>query len=108
MDFFKDRIFVFTPQGDVIDLPEDSCPIDLAYAIHTDIGNHASSAKVNGKIAALSMKLKNGDIVEITTKKDAQPLSKWLTYAKTTLAQRHIKTQAPENSILSRLKFFRN
>ena len=91
MDFFKDRIFVFTPKSDVIDLPEDSSPIDFAYAIHTDLGDHASAVKVNGKMVPISTKLKNGDIVEIATKKDSHPTSKWLSYAKTTLAQRHIQ-----------------
>ncbi len=91
MDFFKDRVFVFTPEGDVMDLPEESSPIDFAYAIHSDIGDHVSGADVNGKFISLNTKLKNGDIVEIKTKKGNHPSSKWLEYAKTTLAKRHIK-----------------
>jgi GTP diphosphokinase / guanosine-3',5'-bis(diphosphate) 3'-diphosphatase len=74
-DFFNDRIFIFTPKGDVIDLPEDSSPIDFAYSIHSDIGDHIFGAKVNGKIAQILSSLKNGDIVEIITKKDAHPSS---------------------------------
>jgi len=91
MDFFTDRIFVFTPEGDVIDLPHDSTPIDFAYSVHSEIGNHAASAKINGKMVPLSTKLQDSDIVEITTKKDAHPSSKWTSYAKTTIAKKHIK-----------------
>lgn len=89
-DFFSFRVFVFTPQGDVIDLPIDSSPIDFAYAIHSEIGNHISAAKVNGKLASLDSKLKNGDIVEIVTKKTSHPTRKWLDYAKTSMARKHI------------------
>lgn len=91
MDFFKNQVFVFTPMGDVIDLPEDSSPIDFAYAIHSDIGNHVSGARVNKKMVALNTKLKNGDIVEIITKEGAKPSSKWLDYAKTHMARKHIR-----------------
>lgn len=92
VDFFGDRVFVFTPKGDVVDLPLDSSPIDFAYAIHTDIGEHTSGATVNGKFVALDTRLKNGDIVEIVTKKNAKPSSKWLEYARTTFAKRSIKS----------------
>ena len=91
-EFFTHRIFVFTPRGDVIDLPIDSSPIDFAYAIHSGIGNRMSGAKVNGKMASLNTALKNGDIVEITTSKSARPNQKWLAMAKTTLAKRHIRS----------------
>ena len=91
MDFFKNRVFVFTPKGDVIDLPEESGPIDFAYAIHSRIGDHLSGAKINGKLASIETKLKNGDIVEIETKENATPKRKWLDYAKTTMAKRHIR-----------------
>ncbi|HEY4715094.1 MAG TPA: RelA/SpoT family protein [Candidatus Paceibacterota bacterium] len=107
MDFFKDRIFVFTPEGDVIDLPEDSSPIDFAYSIHSDVGNHASGSKVNGKMHSLGVKLKNGDIVEIITRKDAHPSSKWLDYAKTAVARKHIKSYTAEHSLLSRFNLFK-
>jgi GTP pyrophosphokinase len=92
MDFFRDRIFIFTPQGDVVDLPEESSPIDFAYAIHSDIGNHCSGAKINGKMSSLNTKLKNGDIVEITIKEESHPTSKWLDYTKTALARKHIRS----------------
>lgn len=91
-DFFKTRVFVFTPKGDVVDLPTDSTPIDFAYAIHSDIGDHMSGAKVNGKLVSLDTTLKNGDIVEIQVKENAKPSSRWLDLAKTTMAKKHIKT----------------
>jgi len=90
-DFFTRRVFVFTPKGDVIDLPTDSSPVDFAYAIHSDIGDHISGAKVNGKMASLHTNLHNGDIVEIVTKESSKPTQKWLEIAKTTLAQRRIR-----------------
>ena len=105
-DFFNDRIFVFTPKGDVIDLPEDSTPLDFAYSIHSEIGDHASAAKVSGKISPLFAKLKNGDIVDITVKKDSHPTSKWLVSVKTTIAKKHIKSYLEKNSLLSKLKSF--
>ena len=89
-DFFSHRIFVFTPKGDVVDLPIDSSPIDFAYAIHSEIGDHISGAKVNGKLVSLDTTLKNGDIVRIETKKEARPSEKWLEYVRTTMAKRHI------------------
>lgn len=105
-DFFNDRIFIFTPKGDVIDLPEDSSPIDFAYAIHSDIGDHVSGTKVNGKIAPILSKLKNGDIVEIITKKDSHPSSKWLEFSKTNQAKKNIRSYLEKNSLLSKLKSF--
>jgi len=91
-DFFCQRIFAFTPKGDVIDLPIGSSVIDFAYNIHSDIGNHISSVMVNHKIASLDTKLKNFDQVEIITKKTARPNRKWLDYAKTTVAKKFIRT----------------
>ncbi|MBI2624521.1 bifunctional (p)ppGpp synthetase/guanosine-3',5'-bis(diphosphate) 3'-pyrophosphohydrolase [Candidatus Parcubacteria bacterium] len=91
IDFFKDRIFVFTPKGEVIDLPQDSTPIDFAYHIHSDIGDHAMGAKVNGKMTALSTDLQNGDMVEILTQKAKKPSAKWLGFVKTSVARRHIQ-----------------
>ncbi len=90
-DLFSRRVFVFTPTGDVVDLPAESSPVDFGYAIHSDIGDHIFGAKVNGKMVPLDTHLHNGDIVEIQTKKTARPKSKWLDFAKTTLARRHIR-----------------
>jgi GTP pyrophosphokinase len=106
MDFFKDRVFVFTPKGDVVDLPEDSSVIDFAYAIHTDVGDHAQGARVNGKNASLGAKLKNNDIVEIQTNKNSKPSSKWLDYAKTSLARKRINFYLKSNSLLSKFLSF--
>lgn len=106
MDFFNDRIFIFTPKGDVIDLPEDSTPLDFAYSIHSDIGDHTFGVKINNKMSHIFTKLKNGDIVEIVTKKDSKPSSKWLEYAKTSIAKKHIKSYLEKNSLLAKLKSF--
>lgn len=106
MDFFNDRIFIFTPKGDVVDLPENSTPIDFAYSIHSDLGDHISSAKINGKMVQITTPLKNGDIVEVVNKKDSKPSSKWLEHVKTATAKKHIKSYLEKNSLLARLKSF--
>lgn len=90
-DFFSERIFVFTPKGDVVDLPLHSSPVDFAYSIHSDIGDHLGGVKINGKMTSIETELKNGDIVEIIINKNAKPSRKWLTHAKTTFAKKHIK-----------------
>jgi GTP diphosphokinase / guanosine-3',5'-bis(diphosphate) 3'-diphosphatase len=90
-DFFSHRVFVFTPRGDVIDLPVHSTPIDFAYAIHSDLGNRMQGAKVNNKMVAFDTPLRNGDIVEIMTRESARPTHKWLDMAKTTVARKHIR-----------------
>ena len=102
IDFFSKRIFVFTPKGDVIDLPEGSNAIDFAFAVHSDIGNHISGAKINGKFTSIYTELKNGDIIEIETNSKVNPTSKWLDSAKTTLARRHIKKYLDENSLINK------
>jgi GTP pyrophosphokinase len=77
-EIFPDRVFVLTPQGDIIELSKGSTPLDFAYAIHTSVGHRCTGAKVNGVIAALDHKLNNGDQVEIITQKEEQPRRKWL------------------------------
>ena len=105
-DFFNDRIFIFTPKGDIIDLPEGSSPVDFAYSIHSDIGDHIAGVKINGKMSQILSKLKNGDIVEIIDKKDSHPSSKWLENANTTVAKRHIKSYLEKHSLMAKLKSF--
>lgn len=90
-DFFSHRVFAFTPKGDVIDLPIHSTPIDFAYAIHSDVGNHMQGAKVNDKMVSFDTELRNGDRVEIITKDNAKPTAKWLEMARTSLARKHIR-----------------
>lgn len=91
MDFFSSRIFVYTPQGDVKDLPAGATPIDFAYSIHSDIGNTIFGAMVNDKMEPLSHPLQNGDIVSIITKKTSHPKHDWLEFAKTSLARSRIR-----------------
>jgi len=82
IDLFEKEIFVFTPKGDPIALPEDATPIDFAYAIHTDIGNHCRQVKVNGVVVPQDYTLSPGDVVEILTQKNAVPSRAWLTFVK--------------------------
>jgi len=98
-DIFSHRVFVFTPKGDVVDLPARATPIDFAYAIHSDLGNHVAGAMVNGKLVPLDTELHNGDIVEIQTKKNAHPKQKWLDFVKTTVARRHIRNILEQEKI---------
>jgi GTP diphosphokinase / guanosine-3',5'-bis(diphosphate) 3'-diphosphatase len=95
-DFFSHRVFVFTPTGDVIDLPVSSTPVDFAYAIHSALGNHMNGAKVNGKMVSFDTKLRNGDVVEILDRPNARPTAKWLDYARTSMARRHIRLALAE------------
>ncbi|MEK7613783.1 MAG: RelA/SpoT family protein [Patescibacteria group bacterium] len=90
-DFFAERIFAFTPKGDVIDLPRDATPIDFAYNIHSDVGDTMNGAKVNGKLVSLDTTLRNGDVVEITMSKNSHPNKKWLDIAKTVSAKAQIR-----------------
>jgi len=101
-DFFKNRIFVFTPIGDVVDLPVGATPIDFAYAIHSEVGEHTSGSKVNRKMVQLDTELKNGDIVEIETRKSAKPSPKWLLFTKTSLARRRIKVALEAEELAKR------
>jgi GTP pyrophosphokinase len=82
IDLFEKEIFVFTPKGDPIALPEDATPIDFAYAIHTDIGNHCKQAKVNGVVVPLDYTLSSGDVVDVLTQKNITPSRSWLSFVK--------------------------
>lgn len=90
-DFFSHRVFVFSPKGDVIDLPIGATPIDFAYAIHSDVGNHMQGAKVNGKLVSFNSALHNGDVVEILCRDSAHPSAKWLDDVRTSMARKHIR-----------------
>lgn len=91
LDFLSDEVFILTPKGDVIDIPRNSTPLDFAYKIHTDIGNRCTGAKVNGRIVPLNTTLKNGDIVEIITGKNAHPSLDWLNYVVTSSTKNKIR-----------------
>ncbi len=90
VDLFFQEVYVFTPQGDVIALPRGATPVDFAYQVHTDIGNHCLAAKVNGKLVPLKYKLKNGDRLEILTSKQKFPSRDWLSFVKTSKARSKI------------------
>lgn len=91
IDFFANQVFAFTPKGDIITLPRGSTPVDFAYAIHSDVGNHCESAKIGGKIVPLAQTLENGDVVEIITNKKRQPSQDWLKFVKTSFAKSNVK-----------------
>lgn len=91
MDLFADEVFVFSPRGDVFDLPTGSTPIDFSYRIHTDVGHHTVGARINDRIVPLNTVLRNGDIVEIITAKNARPHMDWLNFAQTHSAKNRIR-----------------
>lgn len=97
-DIFQNRIFVFTPKGDVIDLPEESTPVDFAYHVHSDIGNKCTGVRINEKMSSLDTKLKSGDMIEIIMdKKRKRPSTDWLKFVKTHLAKEKIRYYARRN-----------
>ena len=102
IDLFPDEVYVFTPKGRIMALPRGATVVDFAYAVHTDVGNHCSSARVNHDLAPLRTELKNGDLVEIITSQAAQPNPVWLSYVKTGRARskirHHLRTMQNEES----------
>ncbi len=106
IDVFQNHIFVFTPKGDVIDLPEAATPVDFAYSIHSDIGDQCAGAVINEQIASLDTPLKNGDVVHIIINKDKKsPSSDWLKFVKTRNAKQKIKAKlnAKSTGLINRL-----
>lgn len=91
LDLFQDEVYVFTPKGQVKELPEGGTPVDFAYLIHTEVGNHCAGAKVNGRIVPLNTPLKNGDTVEIITDSSRSPSRDWLQFVKSGKARSRIK-----------------
>jgi GTP pyrophosphokinase len=105
IDLFQDEIFVFTPAGDVKQLPKGATPIDFAFAVHTEVGRRCAGAKVNGRIAPLSRALRNGDTVEILTSDSQTPSRDWLGFVQTTRARHRIRQwiRREEQDIAARL-----
>jgi len=105
IDLFEDEVYVFTPRRDVLALPQGATPVDFAYMIHSEVGDRCVGARVNGKLVPLNTKLKNGDIVEITTSKNVSPSLHWLTITKTGKARAairrywHSRKELKENKI---------
>ncbi|MAG32215.1 MAG: GTP pyrophosphokinase [Deltaproteobacteria bacterium] len=91
LDLFPNEVFVFTPTGEVINLPSGATPVDFAYAIHSEVGSHCAGAKVNGRLVPLRHKLKDGDTVEIVTAASQTPRKNWLEFAVSTKARNHIR-----------------
>jgi guanosine-3',5'-bis(diphosphate) 3'-pyrophosphohydrolase len=104
-ELLKDSIYVFTPKGEVIELPKGSTALDFAYHIHTEVGNHCQAAKADGAIIPLHKELKNTQVIEIVTANNARPHVNWLRYAKTSRARakiRHWLNQNDANLIIDR------
>ncbi len=91
VDLFPDAVYVFTPRGKIVSLPRGATPVDFAYSIHTDIGNHAIAAKINGEFSPLRTELRSGDAVEIVTSPASRPSAQWLNYVRTGKARSEIR-----------------
>lgn len=93
IDLFSDRIFVYSPKGDIYNLPEGALPLDFAYRVHSDVGKHAYSFQVNGKIHPFDKPLRNGDVVEVITRKNVHPKADWMDMVKTSHARDKLRSQ---------------
>jgi len=91
IDLFPDEVYVFTPKGDILELPRGACPVDFAYAVHTDIGNHCVACRIDRNLAPLSQQLQSGQKVEIITAPDARPNPDWLTFVVSSKARTGIR-----------------
>ena len=107
IDLFQDEIFVFTPMGDVKQLPKGATPIDFAFAVHTEVGVHCAGAKVNGKIAPLARELRNGDTVEILADPKQRPSRDWLAFVRTARARNKIRQWIKEEEFGSSVRLGR-
>ncbi|MCJ2542743.1 RelA/SpoT family protein [Thermostichus vulcanus] len=90
-NLFESEVYVFTPKGDLLALPQGSCPVDFAYRIHSEVGDHCAGARVNNKIVPLDTRLRNGDIVQIITQKNAHPSLDWINFVATSSARNRIR-----------------
>ena len=93
VDLFGNRIFVYSPKGDLYDMPDGAFPLDYAYRIHSDIGRQAAGFRVNGKMVAFDRTLQHGDVVEVITKRNAQPRPDWLELVITRHARDKLRAQ---------------
>lgn len=103
IDLFGDRIFVYSPKGDIYNLPEGALPLDFAYLVHTDIGKHAYSFKVNGSIQAFDKPLQNGDMVEIVTRKTTLPKKAWLSLVTTSHAKAKVRQHLKQLGVIENI-----
>jgi GTP pyrophosphokinase len=91
IDLFRNRIFVYSPKGDIFNLPEGALPLDFAYLVHSDIAKHAYSFRINGKMHSFEKPLHNGDVIEVVTRKLSQPKSGWQKLVTTTHAKNKLR-----------------
>jgi GTP pyrophosphokinase len=103
VDLFGNRIFVYSPKGDIYNLPEGALPLDFAYQVHSDIGNHAYSFRVNGNIHSFDKPLQNGDVVEVVTRKLSLPKQAWKDLVTTTHARNKLRMQLKKLGIIESL-----
>ncbi len=100
IDLFGDRIFVYSPKGDIYNLPEGAFPLDFAYLVHSDIGKHAYGFRVNGAIHPFDKPIQNGDVIEVITRKTASPKATWLELVRTTHARAKLRAQLRKNGAI--------
>lgn len=100
IDLFGDRIFVYSPKGDIYNLPDGALPLDFAFMVHSDIGKHAYGFRVNGNIHPFDKPLQNGDVVEVVTRKLSHPRQAWLDLVKTNHAREKLRAQLKKLEII--------
>jgi len=104
IDLFKDRIFVYSPKGDIFSLPEGALPLDFAFLVHSDVAKHANGFRVNGKIHPFDKPLSNGDVVEVMTRTLSQPKQDWLELVTTSHSRSKLKSQLKRSGIINIIK----